>query len=248
MCCKVFFKTVHAELWEQLTLRSITLLSSLVSWLTVALPSWGKTKTNHHLWNIHQSNQLLHTHNWQQLTARVHKLIHFRPFLLWIDLVASHPTYVCSCCNTILCRQRQWTNKKKQWEKCFNCRRYCRFQGHTCGASSEDSLGLELMACISTSCSKQPHTQVQKVRQADSEIDGAVKACFSQESRYCYKCVTDMLNPHRKQRGCCCRLPSWTNTDQLICQQVKSLPLLENGFNMTKKVDRGRGMIRLLYL
>lgn len=135
--------------------------------------------------------------------------------------------------------KRQWTNKKKkQWEKCFNCRRYCRFQGHTCGASSEDSLGLELMACISTSCSKQPHTQVQKVRQADSEIDGAVKACFSQESRYCYKCVTDMLNPHRKQRGCCCRLPSWTNTDQLICQQVKSLPWLENGLNTTKKIQQ----------
>ena len=31
-----FFKLLHLE---QLTLRSITLLSSLVSWLTVALPS-----------------------------------------------------------------------------------------------------------------------------------------------------------------------------------------------------------------
>lgn len=96
-------------------------------------------------------------------------------------------------------------NKKTMGET-FHCRSYRRFQGHTCRASSEDSLGLELMACISTSCSKQPHAQVQKVRQADREIDGAVKACFSWESRSCYKCVTDMLNPHRKQRGwgCCC--------------------------------------------
>lgn len=113
----------------------------------------------------------------------------------------SHPACLCSCCYMILCRQRQWTKKIKREDKTFHCRRYCRFQGHTCRPSSEDS---ELMACISTSCSKQPHTQEQKVRQADSEIDGAVKACFSQESRYCYKCVTDMLNPHRKQRGCCC--------------------------------------------
>lgn len=123
----------------------------------------------------------------------------------------------------------------------------------TCvGLPQRSRWALELMACISTSCSKQPHTQVQKVRQADSEIDGAVKACFSQESRYCYKCVTDMLNPHRKQRGCCCRLPSWTNTDHLICQQVESLPLLENGFNTTKKKynkkTAQRGMIFLLHL
>lgn len=62
MCWKVFFKIFDIQLWEQPTLRSITLLSSLVSWLTVALPSWGQTQTHQphtlHLWNI---QYLFHT-------------------------------------------------------------------------------------------------------------------------------------------------------------------------------------------
>lgn len=127
-------------------------------------------------------------------------------------LVLSYPTCLCSCCCPLLRRQRQWKKKRKKQKtkrKTFHFRRNCWFQGHMCQASSEDSLGFELMACVSTSCSKQPHTQVQKARQADSEIDGAVKARFSQENRYCYKCVTDMLNRHKKQRGCCCSCTGW---------------------------------------
>lgn len=84
------------------------------------------------------------------------------------------------------------------------------FQGHRCQASSEDALGFELIACVATSCSKQPHTEGQKVRRADSLIDGAVKACVSRESRCCYKCVTDMLNPSRKHLGWfCCSCRDW---------------------------------------
>lgn len=201
MCCKVLFKISLIELWNQLTRRSITLLSSLVSWLTVALLSWGqKNPTNHHLWNIHQSNQFLHTHNWEQLSASVHKLIHFRLLLSglsWWHLiphafVVAATQYYAGKGKKIKRREKRLTAEGTAGSNV------------TCRTSSEDSLGWELMACISTSCSKQPHTQVQKVRQPDSEIDGAVKACFSQEGRYCYKCVTDMFNPHRKQRGCCC--------------------------------------------
>lgn len=58
--CHVYsvFSLVFPLLWQQLTLRSITLLSSLVSWLTVARLSWGQTKNiitsskPFRLWNI----------------------------------------------------------------------------------------------------------------------------------------------------------------------------------------------------
>lgn len=138
----------------------------------------------------------------------------------------------------------------------FHCRKYCQLQGHMGRASSEDSLGLELMTCISTSSSKQPHTQVQKVRQADSEIDGAVKACFSQESRYCYKRVTDMLNPHRKQRGCCrsCTgcLPGPTQTASSTNRCLFSCEIYTFTLkwpNMTTNEENyAKGVINLLHL
>lgn len=67
-------------------------------------------------------------------------------------------------------------------------RNHC-FQGHGCQASSEDPLGLELIACVATSCSKQPHAEGQKVRRAHSQIDRAVKARVSREARCCYSRV-----------------------------------------------------------
>lgn len=61
----------------------------------------------------------------------------------------------------------------------------------------------ELIACAATSCCKQPHAEVQKVRLADSEMDEAVRAGVSGESRCRCQCVTDMSNPLRKHLGCC---------------------------------------------
>jgi len=72
-----------------------------------------------------------------------------------------------------------------------------------------DPRGFELIACVATSCSKQPHAEGHKVRQAYSWIGRAVKACVSREDRCCYKCVTEMLNPHRKHLGCCCSCTDW---------------------------------------
>lgn len=155
LCCKVFFKIFHIELWDQLTLRSITLLSSLVSWLTVALPSWGQTKTNHHLWNIHQSNPFPTTGSSSQQVYTNEFTSDFR--LDRLNGISSHMPLKLLLHDIV--QAKAVDKKNKTMRKTFPCRRYCQFQGHTCRAFSEDSLGLELMACISTSCIQTaPHT------------------------------------------------------------------------------------------
>lgn len=76
----------------------------------------------------------------------------------------------------------------------------------------------ELIVCVATSGSAQPHAEVQKVRWADSEMDGAVRAHVSRESRCHCECVTDVSNPLRKHLGCCCSC-----TDYLLDKHCQPL-------------------------
>lgn len=93
----------------------------------------------------------------------------------------------------------------------------------------QDPLGFELIACVATSCSKQPHAEGQKVRRAYSWVDRAVKALVSWEGRCCYKCVTDMLNPQQKAPGMLLlllqRSAYWINTDRLSAVSGVARPL-----------------------
>lgn len=106
-------------------------------------------------------------------------------------------------CNRAI-KEKTGETKADEKNKCFITGGTAASRVIDAGLPQRTRWGFELIACAATSCSKQPHAEVQKVRRADSEIDGAVKARVSWGSRCCYNCVTDMLNPRRKHLGCCC--------------------------------------------
>lgn len=132
----------------------------------------------------------------------------------------------------------------------FHHRRNHCFQGCGCQASSRDLLGSELIACVATSCSKQPHAEGQKVRRADGQADRPVKTQVSREARCCHECVTDMLNPSRNTWDAAAEMGLlYKETDfQLPLVQRDTLnDLLISNYNFALHIQKTKGCFILLH-